>query len=416
MASLGEAGEQAEAVDAADRMWFPASSVRDVDDALKTMRAHLGMDVAFVSEFVGERRLIRHVDSKAPDLPLRPGALLPLDQGYCKKVVDGRLPQLIPDTALLPEALAIPETHTMPIGAHLSVPLRLGSGQVYGTFCCFSFEPDPTLSQRDLRTMRAFAATLAQQLDDDLAGNRLRDEKTRRIKAVLASPEPAMVFQPVFRLSDMRLNGAEALARFGAEPLRSPDKWFAEAAEIGALAELEQKAIRNALADFGRAWSLRPLHLGLNSSPMTITDGGLAKVLADAPLRLIVVEITEHDRIDDYEALNAALKPLRDGGLRIAIDDAGSGYSSMRHILNIEPDIIKLDISLTRGIDREGKRRAMAAALIAFARQTGSRIVAEGVETADELTTLRELGVDAAQGFHLGKPMPLERYVELMTS
>jgi EAL domain-containing protein (putative c-di-GMP-specific phosphodiesterase class I) len=397
-------------------MWFPASSAREVDDALKSMRAHLGMDVAFVSEFIGEQRVIRHVDSNASRGPLHAGQVIPLDQGYCQKVVDGRLPELIPDTARVPDAMAIPETRAIPIGSHLSVPLRLANGQVYGTFCCFSFEPDPTLGLRDLRTMRAFAATLAQQLDEDLANNRIREEKTQRIKAILASPEPAMVFQPIFRLSDMRLNGAEALARFGGEPRRSPDRWFAEAAEIGALVELEAKAIANALAAFRPVWARRPLHLGLNASPMTIGDGGLAKALGDAPLRLVVLEITEHERIDDYDSLNRALRPLRDAGLRVAIDDAGSGYSSMRHILNVEPDIIKLDISLTRGIDAQSKRRAMAGALIAFARQTDCRIVAEGVETEAELTTLRELGVDAAQGYHLGKPANLERYLDLMTS
>jgi predicted signal transduction protein with EAL and GGDEF domain len=97
---------------------------------------------------------------------------------------------------------------------------------------------------------------------------------------------------------------------------------------------------------------------------------------------------------------------LRALGVRIAIDDAGAGYASMRHILSIEPDLIKLDMSLTRGIDQDRKRRALASALIAFAHETRIDIVAEGVETAAELDTLRELGVRKVQGYFLARPGP----------
>jgi EAL domain-containing protein (putative c-di-GMP-specific phosphodiesterase class I) len=93
--------------------------------------------------------------------------------------------------------------------------------------------------------------------------------------------------------------------------------------------------------------------------------------------------------------------------MRLAIDDTGAGFASLRHILNLEPDIIKLDISLTRGVDVDRARRALAAALIAFAANTGASIVAEGVETASELSVLRDLGVGFGQGYLLGRPGPL---------
>jgi EAL domain-containing protein (putative c-di-GMP-specific phosphodiesterase class I) len=102
-------------------------------------------------------------------------------------------------------------------------------------------------------------------------------------------------------------------------------------------------------------------------------------------------------------------------GLRIAIDDAGAGYASMRHILSIEPDLVKLDISLTRGIDADRKRRALASALIAFARETDVDIVAEGVETSAELLALRSLGVKRAQGYYLARPKPLAELPGAMT-
>jgi EAL domain-containing protein (putative c-di-GMP-specific phosphodiesterase class I) len=117
-----------------------------------------------------------------------------------------------------------------------------------------------------------------------------------------------------------------------------------------------------------------------------------------------VVEITEHELIEDYAHLLDALTPLRTAGIRLAVDDAGSGYASLRHILSLQPDIIKLDIALTRGVDTDPVRRALASALVGFARDTGSVIVAEGIETSAELAALQRLGVPLGQGFYLARP------------
>jgi EAL domain-containing protein (putative c-di-GMP-specific phosphodiesterase class I) len=130
-------------------------------------------------------------------------------------------------------------------------------------------------------------------------------------------------------------------------------------------------------------------------------------LLQNLDLSRVLLEITEHASVSDYDRLIEILAPLRALGLRIGVDDAGAGYASMRHILSIEPDLLKLDISLTRGIDRDLKRRALASALIALARETRISILAEGVETASELQTLRALGVTKAQGYYLARPMPL---------
>lgn len=120
-----------------------------------------------------------------------------------------------------------------------------------------------------------------------------------------------------------------------------------------------------------------------------------------------MLEITEHDVIETCGGLQTALRGLRRRGVRIAVDDAGAGYASFRHILRLQPDLIKLDVTLTRRIDLDQPRRALAAALIGFARDTSAAIVAEGVEKAAELRTLRLLGVTAAQGYHLGRPEEL---------
>jgi EAL domain-containing protein (putative c-di-GMP-specific phosphodiesterase class I) len=122
----------------------------------------------------------------------------------------------------------------------------------------------------------------------------------------------------------------------------------------------------------------------------------------------LVVEITEHEPVEDYDALARSLQPLRDLGVRIAIDDAGAGYASLRHTLALAPDMVKVDISLTRSIDIDRGRRAIASALISFADEMDMTIIAEGIETEAELATLLDLGVRYGQGYHLAEPAALE--------
>jgi EAL domain-containing protein (putative c-di-GMP-specific phosphodiesterase class I) len=123
--------------------------------------------------------------------------------------------------------------------------------------------------------------------------------------------------------------------------------------------------------------------------------------------RRVVLELTEHDAVTEYDELGTALDRLRDLGIRVAIDDAGSGYSSLQHILRLRPDIIKLDIALTRGIDADPARRALAEALVSFGREIGALITAEGIETAEQLDTLRRIGARYGQGYHLARPAAL---------
>lgn len=370
---------------------------------LQAIRKHLGMDVAFISEFTQGRRFFRHVEIGQSRLAIRPGDSDPLEESYCLRVVDGRLPELIPDACANAEALTLPATRAVPVGAHLSVPIRLADGRVYGTFCCFSHAPDLTLTERDLRILRVFADLAAEQIQRDLSDREARRVVEQRIESVIASGQLRMVYQPIVDLDTRRAVGFESLARFAGEPYRPPDVWFAEAALIGRGIELETRAIRLALACLVELPA--GIYLTVNASPETIVKGALADVLRGQPLGRLVVEVTEHQAVERYEDLSEALAPLQRDGLRIAIDDAGAGYASFRHVLNLHPHIVKLDNSITRAIDVDRSRRALAAALCGFARETGCGIVAEGVETQSELDTVRALGIGKAQGYHLGRPM-----------
>lgn len=383
----------------------PTIGTEAVDRVVHAIRDHLNMDVAFVAEFRAKDRIFRHVDARGRT-PIQTGDAVPLENGYCQRVVDGRLPELMADTQTFPAAMALPETTAIPIGAHVSVPIRLSDGRVFGTFCCFSFDSDPSLGERDLKMIRVFADLLASQIDRDLEGQRTRTQKLEQITLAVGSGQPAMVYQPIFDIATQRLAGLESLSRFHVDPQRPPDQWFAEATEVGMGVELELAAIRAAL----RALPSMPrdAYLSVNCSPDTIINGDLPALLADVDPRRVVLEITEHDYIRDYPSLLEILAPLRGAGLRVAIDDAGAGYASLRHVLNIQPELIKLDVSLTRNVDKDPMRRALASALIAFARESNARIIAEGVETDAELRTLKKLGASSAQGYFLARPMPLK--------
>ena len=247
----------------------------------------------------------------------------------------------------------------------------------------------------------ALQAELREKAERERAAAAELESRLRRMRHILDQDEITMVFQPIFDLATAQMVGVEALARFPSTPHQSPDKWFAEATDLGLGSDLEMLAVRAAVSQID---ALDPgAYMAVNISPSTATNPALAGLLATGGSR-IVVELTEHAAVDEYDQLIEALRPLRSLGARVAVDDAGSGYASLRHILRLRPDIIKLDIDLTRGIDTDPARRALAAALVSFANEIDATVVAEGIETDLELDTLRQLQVRTGQGYHLARP------------
>jgi EAL domain-containing protein (putative c-di-GMP-specific phosphodiesterase class I) len=389
-----------------------ASSEGLVRRALQAVRSHLGLQIAYVSEFVGDEIVFRELDAPGLEHLAKVGDRRSVDDVYCRHILEGRLPELIPDTAAEPFALAMPITAGLPVGAHVSVPLWLSDGTAYGMFCCLGPAAYPSLNARDLAMMRAFAELAAFEIDRERNLSRALRDKSARIEAILDSGKIDIVYQPIWSLAGNRAIGFECLSRFGAEPVRPPDQWFAEAAEAGKGVELELLAIRQGLAPL--ASFPDDVYLAVNAAAETVLSPLLAETLASHPLDRIVLEITEHDFIDDFEALSDAVTPLRERGLRLAVDDAGAGHSGLQQILQMRPDLIKLDRSLIQGIGDDPSRRALTAALTLFARETGCRLIAEGVETETELAMLRALGVDKVQGYLLGHPRPLAEALELL--
>lgn len=252
-------------------------------------------------------------------------------------------------------------------------------------------------------------AALAGEIDDYL---RWRQDKSqalilRSMKAhkLIQGEGLTMAFQPIMDLQSGRIEGVEALARFTPPPAWGPREWFEEAEAIGLRVELEQAALTRCLAELDRL--PQDWFLSVNLSPDAIMSEGLLRLLLDEPAARLVVEITEHAPVSDYAELLGALAGFRSLGGRLAIDDAGAGFASFRHVLVLNPDVIKLDMSLTQGIDRDRNRRALASAMISFATEVGATIIAEGIEIREDLEALRSLGVRYGQGFYLGRPREL---------
>ncbi len=241
----------------------------------------------------------------------------------------------------------------------------------------------------------------------------LRREETERehldarrdtIERFVAGEGVSMAFQPIVDLATNVTVGLEALARFATPPPRPPDQWFAEAVSLTLGVQLELTTVTQALRALR---SIPPdIYLAVNCSHHAAVSSELAELLTPHARR-VVLEITEHEAVEDYDHLVGALGSLRARGVRVAIDDAGAGFASLRHTVRIAPDIVKLDLSLTRDIDTHRAKRALAGALVSFALEMGFSLVAEGIETQGELDALRELGVTHGQGFFLAEPGPL---------
>jgi EAL domain-containing protein (putative c-di-GMP-specific phosphodiesterase class I)/DNA-binding NarL/FixJ family response regulator len=246
---------------------------------------------------------------------------------------------------------------------------------------------------------------LADKLEMEQAEVSMRKRQQDAVLQALHDDILYMVFQPVMHLPTMQICGYEALARFATEVVRPPHVWFADASSAGLLEELELAAASSAM----EAQEMLPpeMSLMINVSPDTIVSDTFATWMDERDMTGVVFEITEHAPIEDYDQISRRLAILRSAGARLAVDDAGAGFASLRHILRLNPEVIKLDITLTQRIDMDSKRKALGSALIAFAGEMGADVIAEGIETKTELDALVDLGVNYGQGYFLGKPGPI---------
>ncbi len=382
---------------------------RLIQEILKVTRIQLDMEVAFVSRFIDGARVFQYVDSSAGVHIIAVGDGGPANESYCQQVVDMVTPQLIKDAQQEPSVAHLAATKAVPVGAHLSVPIYLAGGRCYGTFCVFSRKPNPELSNADLAGFKLMSSIVTNLLTDIAYSQVQFDELKRQVAYVIAEQRTFLLAQPIVDIHDDSHHvGFEALCRVEGQAW-PPEKLFKDAQLVGLSMELNSVVVRAALSLLPQLHAEQ--YLAINVTPDFIASETFLHALQGADLAQVVIEITEHAAVNNYSKMMDNIEKVRAMGAKIAIDDVGAGYSSFRHILKVHPDIIKLDRSLIEAIDHDIEKQRLLSALVPFANQMGYKIVAEGVETYDELMTLAANGIELVQGYYFAKPARLSKFL-----
>jgi EAL domain-containing protein (putative c-di-GMP-specific phosphodiesterase class I) len=383
-----------------------ASDWVQVERLLALARSHLGMELAWLSEFADGEQIIRAASGDLGALQITLDEGFPLDDSYCGRVLAGTLPPVISDVRRHPCTRDLPITKAAGIGAYVGVPWRGQNGETAGMLCCADRCAVTSLDTQAGRFLGLIADLVSDHVNSPVIPDHRRvGSEEAKIMTILDSGAIRMVFQPVVRLSDGAIWGFEALARFDDPDLPTPAHAFAAAARVGLGVELELLAAECALE---RLDDIPPdVALGINLSAQALMTPKVEQMLLRFRGRDVGVELTEHTEVPDYAKLVEVTDRLRAAGLHIAVDDAGAGYASLRHILQLHPGVIKLDIAIIRGIDVDPARQALTRSLVSFAADIGAGLVAEGIEFQAEHDMLRKLGVELGQGYLMARPGPL---------
>ena len=247
-----------------------------------------------------------------------------------------------------------------------------------------------------------YAPTVALLLGPALTESRRTRESREMVERTLSAGAFEPLFQPIVQISSGRILGYEALTRLNSgDPII---QLLSEATEAGIRPQCELSLLSASLRE---ARALTDSWVSVNLSPSVVVErtADLAMLIEQSGCQ-VVVELTENERIEDYVSVRQALSDLGDQ-VKLSVDDTGSGYASLRHVIDLHPHYLKLDRSWISGLDRDHTRQALVAGMVAFCRHTDTEMIAEGVETEAELATLQELDVRLAQGYLLGRPAPV---------
>jgi EAL domain-containing protein (putative c-di-GMP-specific phosphodiesterase class I) len=372
---------------------------------------HLGMDVLYIAETSATGQTCRAAAGDPASFKIAVDERLPDRAPNGRELAGGVLPGCIGDADCDPRLAELAESTGTSIGSFIGVPLRHSDGSLFGSLCGLSHLPCPHLDERETRFLAMLAELITADLDEQRRAERLEADLARLIE----TEDVRVAYQPIMDLRSRRCIGLEALARFP-EPYVRPDLTLAAAETVGLRVELERLVI-------SQAWPTMELlgegqFLAMNLAPDALVElARRANLRPEVAVDRVVVEVTEHAVVESYAMLHKELEPLRRRGLRIAVDDAGAGYSSLRHVLELRPDFIKVDRWLIGGIAHDHARRVAVGAFMSLARDLGSTVIAEGVEQAADLATVRRLGLHAVQGYLLGRPTTdRERLTSLLTS
>lgn len=395
-----ELSDRREIGEALRRLPYDRSADETADAVCHELLRLPGADIAAVYDFAHDGSVTPIGIAGPPGLPLVVGEPLPSARAeYLRRSATG--PWIDEAKARAGDSSFEQAWHGLGLTVSAYVPFGTGD-RTLGLLVVGSLQPIGTSgASRWLPAVTEFGAITAALLASELGSRRQLEGTRAELNAIISAGAFTPVFQPIVRLGDNEVVGYEALTRF-ADGV-PPDRWFGVAEAIEGGAALETATMRAALVAAAtlppRSW------LSLNLSPGRLGDGSLPALLAAAGARPIVLEITERTAIDDYQEVRDVLDGLA-RGVDIAVDDAGAGFSSLRHIIELSPRYVKLDLQLVRGVDIDPARQAMIAGMVFFARDAGCLLIAEGVETAGERDALRRLGVPFGQGYLFGRPSP----------
>lgn len=406
------------------RWWHP----RHVDAAARSLtirrvldlaRDRIGMDVGYFGTFDDGHESYVVVTGRSPDgrqLGPREGGALVNEQTLCWQVVTGRLGNAVPDTTQERVTRDLRPVTEENVRSYLGVPVHV-DGEMLGMLCLIAADVRPELSAQDVALMKVFADVVALELSADGDAEADADDLAT-LHGCLdpTSSDLVVVFQPVAQIAarlqerTLQVRSVEALSRFPAGRDVPVEHWFAVAWRHGLGVDLELAAIQRA---FDALPLLpEPIRLAVNASPETVASSRLRDAIPLGEAHRITVELTEHVLVDDFESMRPGLERVRATGVSLAIDDLGTGSSNLQHLVELAPDVVKVDLSITEGVETDPRRRALVAALVTFTRETGMRLVTEGVARVETARELDRLGVEYGQGWwlsravHLGK-LPL---------
>ncbi|CCG05707.1 EAL domain-containing protein [Blastococcus saxobsidens] len=297
------------------------------------------------------------------------------------------------------------------VSAGAAVVVRLPDQTVVGMLRGVPVDGPGPLSACQRQGMAIIAGLIGRELDQQRTLERNGAQRRDALRHLFTGDGTSVVVQPIRRLAGNIIVGYEALSRFGGgqRGLIPADTVFEEARQLGLGVELELATARSALGLL--PYIAAPSYLSVNLSPAALVDPRTADLFAGVKTRRVVLELTEHEQVEDYAALSRALRSLRKRGVRLAVDDAGAGFASLQHISLLNPDLIKLDRALIRAVQEDPSRRALVRAMVQFAHETSATLIAEGIEHEAERRQLIELGVELGQGFLLGHPAPPDQWL-----
>ena len=376
------------------------------EEALRAVRLHLGMPISYLSIFEGDTVRFLNVSSDLDDPFLKTGDVSPAEGTYCQAVRDGLLPELLPDTSQNSYARSLAITQKAPIGAVVSIPIRHDDGNTIGMFCCLSQDPRPKLTIKDHQIMTLFAGLVSKIVRDQQQKRLQRRKQRQAIKSLILGKQFDLKVQPIVELATGTIRSAEALCRFHPTPYKTPDKWFAEAQECGFGIDLEIAVMKEAIDLIAQI--PEPVSLSINLSPNAVLSDYLLPAVSGVPNGRLVIELTEHTTFQNMERLRHRIAELRTYGIWVALDDLGTGYSSLSTVLELRPDVVKLDRSLIENVDTDPASQSLTTAILKFSLDLGAKVVAEGVERREQVQMLRALGVPYAQGYYFAKPDDVE--------